>query len=163
MKMSEANSGDISLIQELAEKSWRHFYREILSEDQIDYMLNEMYGTEELRKHFSQQHYHYFLIEKNGKSLGFIGFEHNYEQETTKLHRIYLLKEAQGTGLGKAALSFLKEKTAESGNRRIILNVNKDNPSKKFYESQGFSVYEEGVFDIGNGFVMDDFLMECFV
>ena len=46
------------------------------------------------------------------------------------------------------------------GDQRIILAVNKGKSILSFYLSQGFKVYEEGVFDIGNGFVMDDYLME---
>ncbi len=51
----------------------------------------------------------------------------------------------------------------ESGDLRIILNVNKYNSAQQFYISQGYKVYDDGVFDIGNGFVMDDFLMEKIV
>ena len=102
----------------------------------------------------------YYVIEVDSISAGFIGFEIHYQKNTTKLHRIYLLEEFKGKGLGKEALNFMKEKVAESSDSRIILNVNIDNPAKKMYESQGFRVFHKEAFDIGNGFVMDDFLME---
>jgi GNAT superfamily N-acetyltransferase len=91
---------------------------------------------------------------------GIMGFENHYEQKTTKLHRIYITEDGKGKGLGKEAIQFLKNQILEVGDQRIILAVNKQNPSYHFYLSQGFKVYEEGVFDIGNGFVMDDYLME---
>lgn len=84
-------------------------------------------------------------------------------KKTTKLHRIYLIPESKGKGFGKGALQFLNERVFESGNNRIILNVNKYNAARNFYESQGYRVYDEGVFDIGNGFVMDDYLMEFLI
>jgi ribosomal protein S18 acetylase RimI-like enzyme len=65
--------------------------------------------------------------------------------------------------LGKAALQFLNDKVSENDNERIILNVNKHNAARNFYESQGYRVYDEGVFDIGNGFVMDDYMMEFLI
>ena len=74
--------------------------------------------------------------------------------------RIYITEDGKGKGLGKEAIQFLKNQILEVGDQRIILAVNKQNPSYHFYLSQGFKVYEEGVFDIGNGFVMDDYLME---
>ena len=74
-----------------------------------------------------------------------------------------MLEEFKGKGLGKKALQFLKLQVQQNGDTRIILNVNKSNPAIEIYESQGFKIYEEGVFDIGNGFVMDDYLMECFI
>lgn len=160
MKFIQAKTDDIAHIQQLARTSWESAYAEILSAEQIDYMLRKMYSAEEISSHLKNPNYHYFLIESNKKSVGFMGFEHHYEPGTTKLHRLYLIPEAKGSGLGKAAINFLKEKTVETGNKRIILNVNKNNSARKIYESQGFKVYDEGVFDIGGGYVMDDYLME---
>lgn len=160
MKLIQAKTDDIALIQQLARTSWERAYAEILPKEQIDYMLAEMYSTAEISSHLTNPNYHYFLIENNEKPVGFIGFQHHYEPRTTKLHRVYLIPEAKGLGFGKAAINFLKEKTGETGDKRIILNVNKNNSARKIYESQGFKVYDEGVFDIGGGYVMDDYLME---
>ncbi len=157
----ETSEKDIPLIRTLAEKSWKSSYQEILSTDQIDYMLQNMYSAEEILSQLKNPNYHYFIIEENSIPAGFIGFENHYEEKTTKLHRIYLLDDFKGNGLGKAALQFLKEKVSEASDNRIILNVNKNNAAQKMYESQGFTVYAEGIFDIGNDYVMDDYLMEC--
>ncbi|MGU3373453.1 GNAT family N-acetyltransferase [Chryseobacterium sp. M5A1_1a] len=165
IKLTKATEENVSLIQDLARRSWKNAYAEILSEEQMEYMLSEMYSKAELESQLQNPNYHYYLIvdESNNSYQGFIGYEHNYEDKTTKLHRIYLIPESKGKGLGKLTLQFLNEKVSENGNNRIILNVNKDNGAKNFYESQGYRVYDEGVFDIGNGFVMDDFLMEFLI
>ncbi len=156
----KAAEKDIPQIQNLAEKSWNSAYSKILSKDQIEYMLTEMYSQKEIAKHLKDPNYFYYLILQDEVPAGFIGFEFHYEKDTTKLHRIYLLGEFKGKGLGKKGLDFLKEKVSETSDKRIILNVNKDNPAKRMYESQGFQVFHEEIFDIGNGFVMDDYLME---
>lgn len=156
----KTTENDIPLLQTLAEKSWNSAYSKILSKDQIDYMLTEMYSEAEISNQLKNPNYHYFFVVYNEIPAGFMGFEFHYEKDTTKLHRIYLLEEFKGKGLGKEALNFLKEKVSNTADKRIILNVNKDNPAKKMYESQEFHVYHEEVFDIGNGFVMDDYLME---
>lgn len=164
MKLIQASENDIPLIQDLARRSWENAYAEILSNEQMEYMLSTMYSAEEIRNHLQQPNYHYYLIQdNNGSYEGFIGYENSYEENTTKLHRIYLVPESKGKGFGKDALLFLNEKTAEYGDKRIILNVNKHNSARNFYESQGYKVYDEGVFDIGNGFFMDDFLMEYII
>ena len=165
MKLTKATEENVTLIQDLARRSWKNAYAEILSEEQMEYMLSEMYSKTELESQLQNPNYHYYLIvdEDNDSYEGFIGYEHNYEDKTTKLHRIYLIPESKGKGLGKLALQFLNEKVSENGNKRIILNVNKHNTARNFYESQGYRVYDEGVFDIGNGFVMDDFLMEFLI
>ncbi|WP_294331255.1 GNAT family N-acetyltransferase [uncultured Chryseobacterium sp.] len=162
MKLIKATEKDIPLIQDLARRSWENAYAEILSGEQMEYMLSTMYSAEEIAAHLQQPHYHYYLIKNESSDSydGFIGYENGYEEKTTKLHRIYLVPESKGKGAGKYAITFLKAKVLAYGDRRIILNVNKYNPAGSFYKSQGFSIYDEGVFDIGNGFVMDDYLME---
>lgn len=160
ISFKKATKADIPQIRELANQSWNAAYKKILSQEQIDYMLQQMYSHEEISKQLENPNYQYYLILKDNIAAGFIGFEFHYEKNTTKLHRIYLLEDFKGLGLGKAAINFLKEKTSETSNNRIILNVNKNNSAKQIYEKQGFTVYKEGVFDIGNGYVMDDFLME---
>ncbi len=162
MKLIEATEKDIPLIQNLARRSWESAYSGIISAEQINYMLGKMYSEEEISTHLKNPDYHYFLIfDENSNSFeGFMGYENGYEEQTTKLHRIYLVPESKGKGFGKEALNFLKQKISVSNDKRIILNVNKENNAKKFYESQGFKVYDEVVLDIGDGFVMDDFLME---
>ena len=160
VSFKKATDQDITLLQELAEKSWNSAYANILSTDQMEYMLTEMYAKDELFKQLQNPNYQYYLILSDVIPAGFIGFEFHYEKETTKLHRIYLLNEFKGKGLGKKGLDFMKKMAAETSDKRIILNVNKENPARKMYESQGFKVFKEEVFDIGNGYVMDDFLME---
>lgn len=158
---TKAQIKDIPTIQQLARSSWEAAYKNILSHEQIEYMLSTMYASQEIENQISSSNHNYYLIsDKNELNAGFIGFELDYEPSTTKLHKIYLIPEAKGKGLGKAALHFVIEKAMEKGNNRVILNVNKYNPSLKFYESQGFKIYDEGVFDIGSGYVMDDYLME---
>lgn len=156
----KATEKDIPTIQNLAKESWNSAYANILEQVQIDYMLGLMYSESTLKTHFENPNYNYYLINEDEVFLGFIGFEFHSESETTKLHRIYFLKEAQGKGLGKKALEFVKTETKKSGDKRLTLTVNKNNNAKSFYESQGFQVYDEAIFDIGNGYVMDDYLME---
>jgi ribosomal protein S18 acetylase RimI-like enzyme len=139
----KAKEKDIPTIQDLAKKSWIVAYADILKQDQIDYMLDMMYSEEALKKHFENPNFHYYLIREENQFLGFVGFEFHQEPETTKLHRIYFLKEAQGKGLGKEVLEFVKNEAKKNGNRRLILTVNKNNSAQKFYEYQGFKIYEE--------------------
>ena len=158
--ITKATIKDIHLIQDLAQKSWRSHYPGIISHEQIDFMLDLMYSEEEITSQFNNPNYHYYLLGNEENFYGIMGFENHYEQNTTKLHRIYITEDGKGKGLGKEAIQFLKNQILEVGDQRIILALNKQNPSYHFYLSQGFKVYEEGVFDIGNSFVMDDYLME---
>jgi len=160
MNIKQAVINDVHIIQNIAEKSWLATYSDILSVEQINYMLKKMYSIEEIYSHFKDINWKYFLLTNENNFVGFFGYQLNFKLNTTKLHRIYVLPEFLGKGYGRFAIDFLKNDVYLSGNKRIILNVNKNNSAKNFYESQGFKIYDSGVFDIGNGFVMDDYLME---
>lgn len=161
MKIVLATENDIPKIQEIAHQSWQENYAGIISQEQIDYMLGLMYSSAEIQSQFDNVNYHYYFIENDvEKRIGIMGFEKNAQPNSTKLHRLYLLKSEKGKGYGKLAIQFLKIWTKNSGNSKIILNVNKFNPAKEFYQNLGFTIYDEGVFDIGNGYVMDDYLMK---
>ena len=161
MKLILATEKEIQEIQDIAYQSWQENYADIISQEQIDYMLGLMYSEIEIKSQFQNENYHYYFIEnENEKRIGIMGFEKNVEIDSTKLHRLYLLKSEKGKGFGKLSIQFLKSWSKENGNSRIILNVNKYNPAQDFYQNLGFTIYDEGVFDIGNGFVMDDYLMQ---
>lgn len=160
IKERKATRLDINLIQDLARKSWEVAYADILSQEQLDYMLDLMYSEQTISSHFDNPNYHYYIILENQHALGFIGFETHAEEKTTKLHRIYLTPEAKGKGAGKFGLNLVKDQAIIAGDSRIILTVNKYNSAKDFYEHQGYKVYDEAIFDIGKGYVMDDYLME---
>ncbi len=161
MYIRQAGLMDTSIIQKLAEQSWKTAYAHILSEEQIAYMLDLMYSAAALGQQMTHPSHRFFIFYgENGEPAGFTGMEFHYETATTKLHKIYFLEEAHGKGYGKAAILHLEEQAISQGDHRIILNVNKYNRAKNFYLSQGFRVYDDGIFDIGHGYVMDDFLME---
>ncbi|MBM4013050.1 MAG: GNAT family N-acetyltransferase [Planctomycetes bacterium] len=78
-----------------------------------------------------------------------------------KLGQLYVLESHRGTGLGRFMLGHVKRRARDLGRRMLWLQVNKRNPRAiSFYKAAGFEVAREAVFDIGSGFVMDDYIME---
>jgi ribosomal protein S18 acetylase RimI-like enzyme len=109
----------------------------------------------EVKKH------HFILAKKGNKFLGFASFEFDCNSVgKTKIHKLYVLPEAQGSGIGVKLVNFLSEKARENNQSAIFLNVNKYNPAQNFYKKIRFIVAYEEVIDIGNNFIMDDFVME---
>ena len=81
-----------------------------------------------------------------------------------KLHKLYLLSEHHGHGHGSEAIRHVEQRARASGCAYLILAVNKRNEKAiHAYRANGFSVRREVVTDIGNGYVMDDCVMEKFV
>ncbi|MCU0401521.1 MAG: GNAT family N-acetyltransferase [Algoriphagus sp.] len=161
MNIRQLAKEELPKVQSIAHRTWPSTFANILSPEQIEYMLNWMYSLEMLESQVDNRHT-FLLAEDEGKELGFAGFELNYsEGPKAKLHKIYLLPEAQGKGAGKALILEVAEQAKKAGQKSLLLNVNKYNQKAiDFYLRMGFvEIYKE-VIDIGNGFVMDDVVME---
>lgn len=161
IELVEASESHFPLIRDIAERTWPSTFGVILSEEQIAYMLEMMYSLPALEGQVGELG-HRFLLAREGETyLGYASYETNFEgQPKTKLHKIYLLPESQGKGVGRALLDRVEAMARASGNRVVSLNVNRYNPAVGFYEKTGFTVVDREDIDIGNGFLMEDFRME---
>ena len=160
IRILQATITDIPLIQEIAHKTWPNTYGSILSDEQLDYMLDLMYSDESLLQQLKTKPL-FFLAYENDICLGFISCENNYQnKKVTRLHKIYILPEAQGKGVGNALIEKVVGLAKENQSETISLNVNKFNKAVSFYKKMGFEVVEEEDLDIGNGFLMEDYKME---
>nr|WP_315223836.1 GNAT family N-acetyltransferase [uncultured Flavobacterium sp.] len=157
----EASLNDITTIQNIAYTTWTITYDQILSKEQLDYMLDLMYSDEALTIQFRKKKQLFYLILDDETPLGFIGIEHHYnDQLVTRIHKIYLLPEAQGKGIGKKVMDEIAKMALENNSTALSLNVNRYNTSLTFYKKIGFEVIEELDIEIGNGYLMEDYVME---
>lgn len=159
--ISEAVSSDIKTIQNIVYITWPITYGEILSEEQLKYMLDLFYSEEALTDQFDKKEQLFYLITEEKSTLGFIGIEHNYQDENiTKIHKIYILPETQGKGIGKLAIEAIAKLAFENNSTSVLLNVNRFNKALNFYKKIGFKVVDEVNIEIGNGYLMEDYVME---
>jgi len=70
------------------------------------------------------------------------------------------LPETQGQGVGKLLISEITEIATKTGNEVLSLDVNRNNSSINFYQKIGFSKIREGNEPIGEGYIMEYYLME---
>lgn len=158
--ISEAVNSDIKIIQDIVYKTWPITYGEILSAEQLKYMLDLFYSEEALMDQFEKNEQLFYLITEEESILGFIGIEHNYQNEnTTKIHKIYILPETQGKGIGRIAIEAVEKLALENNSDSLLLNVNRFNKALHFYQKIGFEVIDEVNIEIGNGYLMEDYVM----
>ncbi len=152
---------ELILVQGIANATWPSTFAGILSLEQIDYMLNWMYDLQLLESQVVQGH-GFLVAEEDGKAIGFAGYELNHlAGNLSKLHKLYLLPSSQGKGVGKTLLLEVAKRAREAGQKRLVLNVNKYNKKAiDFYRALGFVTIRQEVNDIGQGYVMDDDVME---
>lgn len=160
MKFTALKIEQLPIVIDLTKKIWPVAYGEILSKAQLDYMIDKFYNETALRELIQKGHVFYLAQDDNGKDVGFVSYEINSEPNKTKIHKIYVLPETQGTGLGRQFFELVKEKAIENQQNAIFLNVNKYNNAIYFYTKLGFTKVKDEVIDIGNGYVMDDYVME---
>jgi GNAT superfamily N-acetyltransferase len=160
INISEAGLNDIKTIQEITNITWPITYGEILSQAQLDYMLGLFYSDEALSKQIENKEQLFYLISDSESTIGFIGIEHRYKNEAvTKIHKIYLLPETQGKGYGKKVFEFIEELALENNSKQLLLNVNRFNTALNFYKKLGFEIKETVDIEIGNGYLMEDYVM----
>lgn len=154
MILRKATLEDIPLIQEIAEEAWRPTYGHILTEEQTLYMIPMMYSHEVIL----QQIDFFSLLEIDGAAIGYCAFEKTSATEG-KLHKLYLRPTVKQKGSGSFIIEQISHQARSMGLTSIFLNVNKHNSAVEFYLKKGFIKDSEMVLDIGNGYVMDDYVM----
>ena len=160
MKLIQIKANQLPIVIELTKKIWPVAYGSILSIAQLDYMINRFYNENALSQLIDKGHVFYLAQDEKENYVGFLSFEINSAPHKTKIHKIYVLHETQGTGLGRQFFELVKHKAQENNQKAIFLNVNKYNSALHFYTKLGFSIVKNEVIDIGEGYVMDDYVME---
>ncbi len=157
---------DFVMLRKLAETIWRQHYTGIISADQIDYMLAGRFSDESLREHIQASDRWLEILRVSGKPVGYCAYELADMQGNArtaaamKLGQLYVLESHRGMGLGRIMLGHIERFAIELGRRELWLQVNKRNTEAiGFYRAAGFEVVREAVFEIGGGFVMDDYVM----
>jgi RsiW-degrading membrane proteinase PrsW (M82 family)/ribosomal protein S18 acetylase RimI-like enzyme len=158
LSIKYASLKDIPLIRALAKQIWPEAYSKIISGRQIDYMMKMMYNTSTLKKQM-EMHHQFIVAYNSGIPVGYAAYS-EVESSIYKLHKIYILRSQQGKGTGKFVIEQIMNDIREKGGTALRLNVNRENTAKNFYEKLGFVVTGTDDADIGNGFFMNDYVME---
>ena len=159
-QIRRATVEDIATIRAMATVVFPHTYREILSAEQIDYMMEWMYSAESLQRQMTEEEHIYYLAYQEGEPAGYLSIQPEGEH-TFHLQKLYVMPDCQGGGLGKLlfrqAIAAIKEIRPAPCEMR--LNVNRQNKALTFYQKMGMTKVDEGDFAIGNGYYMNDFIM----
>lgn len=160
-EIRKASLEDIALIHEMAWIAFPHTYKELLSPEQIEFMMDWMYSEENLHKQMTEEGHIYYLAFRNEEPAAYLSIQPEGEH-TYHLQKIYVLPSFQGKKLGKQlfhhAIKAIKEIHPDSCQMR--LNVNRYNTrAVEFYQRMGMTKVFEGDFDIGHGFLMTDYIM----
>jgi ribosomal protein S18 acetylase RimI-like enzyme len=157
MNIRLATEHELPILESLAREIWPHTYADIITKEQMDFMLNWMYSRETLVAQ-QQAGHEFYLISKDNTDVGFIALEQAGQE--LKVNKVYVLPEIQGSGAGKQLMDKAIERAKTKNCTHLFLQVNRANKAKFFYDKLGFTIRSEEDFDIGNGFFMNDYVKE---
>ncbi|MEN9498020.1 MAG: hypothetical protein RL750_919 [Bacteroidota bacterium] len=159
-RIRTAELADLPAIKKLAHEVWPKAYAEVISAEQISFMLEWMYSPDSLQKQF-ESGIQFILIESASKELlGFASFR-PLQGAHWKLDKLYVRSDKQQTGLGRQLIEQVLSTVKSLNGTQLELQVNRKNKAVGFYQKLGFHIAREEDFQIGNGFFMNDYIMEC--
>ena len=162
---SEVDQQQLALI---AGEIWRGYWPALIGKAQTEYMVEMFQSFEAIRHHMAEEDYEYWLLvategdETPKKSIvGFTGGRSEADTNRFFISKVYLYPEARGHGYARRVMEFYEDLCFVRGHDAMYLTVNKNNDlGIRAYKGTGFTIIEAVVTDIGEGFVMDDYVME---
>lgn len=149
---------EIQAVATLANEIWHQHFIPIIGEAQVEYMVEKFQSYPAISRQIKEDGYEYFRIFINDTFAGYTGV--HAEDDALFLSKLYIKKDCRGKHLATHALNYLINICKERGLKKIWLTCNKHNDDTlAVYDHLRFKVTDEQVADIGNGFVMDDYIL----
>lgn len=159
LHIRQATADDCQLIHDLAWRIFPHTYRDILTPEQNNYMMEWMYSLSSLHQQMGEGHV-YFIAYEEDTPVGYMSVQQE-AGDLYHLQKIYVLPDKQGLHYGEQlfqhAVAYIRR--VHEGPCRLELNVNRNNRAVTFYERMGMHKDRSGDFPIGHGFYMNDYIM----
>ncbi len=158
-KELEFNKTAVKKFACLTSEIWHEYWTCILSDEQIDYMVEKFQSEKAIFEQIQNENYLYFYIIDDNQTAGYIGI--SKKPDYLFLSKLYMKKEFRHKGIGTQAFEFIKDFAEKNNYKKIRLTVNKNNKNTiEAYIKWNFKIIDSVVTDIGSGFVMDDYIME---
>ena len=154
-----ANSDHVTKIVDLADTIWRECYKGILSDEQIEYMVDRYQSDNVVTKKMINEGYEFYLINNGSTVIGFVSFLK--EDNQLLLTNLYILQQYREKGYCELVIDKVIKNCKETDIDRVVITLNKMNEEGiKLYTNMGFAKTKEDIQDIGNGFIIDNYLLE---
>ena len=151
---------DIQAVAELANEIWNEYFVDIIGQAQVDYMLDHYQSVSAITAQLESGQ-EYYLLKRDSKLVAYVSLILDSPRDKVMISKLYVKQTIRGEGVGLYLLDFVKGQCKRKGLHSIWLTVNRNNQSTiDWYLRRGFEVTAETRKDIGEGYFMDDFIME---
>ena len=160
-ELAPLTEADFGAALEVAQIIWRAHYAPMIGLAQVDYMLGNRFTRQALSRYLGADDRWFDLLRVDGAVVGYCSAALTDAPGELKLEQLYLLPDQQGRGLGGMMLRHVEARArAENCDRIMLLVAKRNTNSIAVYERSGFTMREAVMIDIGEGYVMDDYVME---
>ena len=153
----------VEQLAELAGTIWRAYWPALIGAAQTEYMIEQFQSLSAIRRDMAEHAYEYWFVRAadDGRIVGYTGGHVEPETHRFFISKIYLLAAERGRHFASAVVSFYEDLCRTRGLRAMYLTVNKGNElGIRAYTGTGFTTIDAVQTDIGEGFIMDDYIME---
>ncbi len=157
-----AEESDIPLIREMATESFVQTYKDIVSPEQMEYMMDMMYSLPNLAQQFAEGHIFYLMYDNLAQAVGYGSIEPHGDM-TYHLQKLYLMPNVHGKGYGAILFGHLLceiKRLCGGEPCRVELNVHRENIATGFYYRQGMKIARQGEYLIEDtNFIRPDLIL----
>lgn len=158
LTIRKVENSDIEVLAEKANEIWHEYFIPIIGLEQVEYMVEKFQSVKGLTQQINQGYSYYFAL-VDDSVVGYFGVQPQCDK--LFLSKLYLEKQSRGKGYSGEMLKYIINIAVEQKKSSIYLTVNKYNKNTiDIYKHFGFKIVDEQKADIGNGFYMDDYIME---
>ncbi|MDO5861312.1 MAG: GNAT family N-acetyltransferase [Thermoplasmata archaeon] len=149
----------LRIIASLANTVWREAYEGIVDRAQTAYMIERFQSYEAIRDQVDNRGYTYLLVRDGPRVAGYCGYVP--DDRGLFLSKIYVHRDFRHKGVSSPVFEHLRTVARSLGKSKVYLTVNRGNEAAiRVYEHVGFEIVESADNPIGDGFVMNDYIME---
>lgn len=158
--VSAVVESDVNTISLLAGSIWRQHYLGIISSQQIDYMLAQRYQPGLIIQQLTNSSICWRKLVLEEVIIGFSCYMRTTKPNELKIDKLYIHCDHHRKGYGAMLIADAKKIMQKNNLSSLILTVNRRNQSAiRAYQHYGFEIAGDSMVDIGEGLVMDDYLM----
>lgn len=157
----------IEQLATMADEIWHEYWPAIIGKEQTDYMVDRFQSENALMRDIQGERYEYWFLvddddeESDERIVGYTGGLIEPETKRFFISKIYLFAHERGKGYSKRVIKFYNRLCIMRNLDAMYLTVNKHNDiAIRAYEKIGFAIIDSVETDIGDGFIMDDYIME---
>lgn len=161
MEIVEVSSKDlIKTVVKIADEIWKEHYAQIISLEQIEFMLDKFQSLNAISTQINKEHYKYFLIKDEAENpVGYFAIVP--KPDHLFLSKFYIKQNSRQKGYGKKVISFITDFAKQNHLPHISLTVNRQNKNSiTAYLKMGFQIISQANAEIGNNFIMNDYIMQ---